>query len=117
MRVTNDRDLWYKVLAHAYVIYSVEKDNLRAPKNKSSFVKNELPKLLQNFASNNVELICEVPSVKALSTNDPELSAVASEPYNLPFGNDDGEKLSIVGYEIDEFLSLIRRIGFFKAGI
>ena len=39
MRVKNDRDLWYKVLAHAYVIYSVEKDNLRAPKNKSSFVK------------------------------------------------------------------------------
>ena len=108
MRVTNDKQLWNEILPHIDVIYSVEKGKLKAPKSKSDFIKNKLPKLLNDFASNNVELVCEVPSVKAaISISDHGRDITDNQPYTMPI---EDVNLGFRGYKINDLQKFLQRI-------
>ena len=106
MRVTFDEQLWHEIISHTDDIYSVDKAELKAPKTKSEFIKCRLPKLLKEFLANNVTTLCEVPSIKSVSTNDssPENSIAISEPYKMPSFDDAALPFQ---YTIDDFQQLL----------
>ena len=82
MQVTFDAALWREVMIQVTEIYSSEKEDLKAPKVKSPFIKMRLPELLDDFVSKNVRLVCDVPSV---ASDDDTESAQINEDMSSPF--------------------------------
>ena len=65
MQATFDADFRREVMIQITEIYSSKKEDLKAPKVKSHFMKMRLPELLDDFVSKNFRPVCEVPSVAA----------------------------------------------------
>ena len=89
-------------------IYSSEKEDLKAPKVKSPFIKMRLPELLDDFLPKNVRLACEVPSVAADDyTESAQINEDTSSPYCFPNNNVDDQQFR---YKIEDFKSLFGKV-------
>ena len=108
MQVIFDADLWREVMNQVTEIYSSEKEDLKAPKVKSPFIKMRLPELLDDFVSKNVRLVCEVPTVAADDdTERAQINEDMSWPYCFPTNNVDDQQLR---YKIEDFKSLFGKV-------